>query len=219
MLVSFNCVYEIGYYENDMHAAKNEVAPVLSPQTERFRAYPIGAAWGWGPAIGAFGLSVAVVLFHLPTSVCVAMIATWLVVLLVTRITFYAYNRLPSERRVFVYPCLQVLKYGAIFPVLGANMFGTLLVASQITTMWVTYLVYRFDGDQKKLPREQLRAAAFTVGLLLLFAARWTWNRTNSQASFVDVDWLTLALIIAWLAARIAKASAMKQIKKGVASA
>lgn len=54
--VSFNAVYELGYWENDFVAARKEAAPNVSPQMQKFQDYPLRpAAWIWAACLGALG--------------------------------------------------------------------------------------------------------------------------------------------------------------------
>jgi hypothetical protein len=218
-LISFNCVYEIGYFENDMHAARKEAKSVLSGQVEAFRHYPVGMGWLWGVALGGLGAWAARYLFSQPDGTILPLLAVWFAVLLTTRFVFFIYNRLPTQRRMFVYPCLQILKYGAIFAVFSANPFGALLVLSQILLMWVTYLVYRLGGDQRKLERESLRAAIFAIGLVIGIAAR---SHAAGAPRSVAMGWdnaLCLLAILTWLVFRIGKSFAMTMIKSRQVSA
>ena len=215
LLVSFTCIYEIGYFENDMHAALKEAKPVLSDKVAAFQAYPIRAAWPWGIVLGAAGLIVAALLFGTSFQAMLPIFGAWIAVLIAVRIIFFVYNRMPTQKRMFVYPLLQLLKYGAIIAVFSANAFGALLIASQITTMWVTYLVYRLGGDHKKLAREAFRATIFALGALLLLAGRWRGATATGLASLGigRADWLCLLAILVWLALRMAKSAAMTRIK------
>lgn len=219
LLLSLMAVYEIGYYENDMHAAQFEVDPALDPAVARFRDYPIRfQAWVWSVGLAAAGLAAAVLLGELATDEVLAAGLSWGLLLVVLRVVFYVYNRTPVEVRTFLYPVLQGLKYGAVFLVFVPTVVGVLLVTSQIAAMWATYVVYRLDGRKEALDRDLFRTASFlvTAGLLGV-AALVHGGLLVEDATREHANEICFFAALLWSLARISKAPLMRRLRPGAA--
>jgi len=215
LLLSLMAVYEIGYYENDMHASAFEERPSLGDEVSRFREYPIKVqAWVWAVGAAAAGLWVAVLLGELRPDEIVAAGGSWVGLLLVLRALFYVYNRTRVEHRTFLYPALQALKYGAVFLVFVPTVVGVVLVMSQIMAMWATYVVYRLDGRKDGLDRDLFRTAAFVVVVGLLGVSSLV-HGGLLDAGRGRANVVCCAVALLWSAARIAKAPVMRRIRPG----
>lgn len=205
LALSLMCVYEIGYYENDMVAARSEAAPTLSRQAARFRSFPIQpAAWMWALAAAAAGVAVSVYAGVAAFSGLEAMLV-WVGALALLRLLFMAYNRSPLRRRVILYPFLQLMKYVPVLVLVHATVFGAVLVACQVATMWVTYLIYRLGGDKTRFLREEFRTILFVAATGLLL--------TSLPVSELG-GWTPLALMLAWSAARLGKARVLDLVRR-----
>jgi hypothetical protein len=204
LVLSFMCVYEIGYYENDFVGANLENAPTLLPSVAAYRHYPIQiGAWVWALVTGFAGISLGVHSGVIALDIYQAC-AAWLAILIVTRSTFFIYNRRPAEARVFMYVMLQVEKYGLIFILLKPSLIGMVMVASHVTVMWMVYIVYRVGGKRTDLRKEMLRAVVFGFSAALLYLA---------DPQIYDGEALPFALIVMWSALRIAKAPLMRYMR------
>jgi hypothetical protein len=173
-VMSFMCVYEIGYYQNDMVAARKEASPTLSSVSQRYQSYPIlPGAWTWSLLFAGTGILLAWWLAALRGPLLLHSVA-WVSLLLATYFTFCFYNLQPTSRRTYVYPLLQFEKYGAPFLIVGPTLVGGLLVFCQITTMWTTYLIYRLTKDRESFARhrELYRAVLFVFGLTIMVAIK-----------------------------------------------
>lgn len=215
LLLSLMAVYEIGYYENDMHASKTEERPVLGEAVARFREYPIRVqSWVWAVGAAAAGLWLAVLFGELRPDEVLGAGLSWAGLLLALRALFYVYNRTRVEFRTLLYPALQALKYGAVFLVFVPTVVGVVLVMSQIMAMWATYVVYRLDGRKDGLDRDLFRTAAFVVVVGLLGVSSLVHGGLlDAGRGQANVFCCVLALL--WSAARIAKAPVMARIRPG----
>ncbi|WP_432503630.1 hypothetical protein [Kineococcus arenarius] len=219
LLLSVMSVYEIGYFENDMHAAKFEERPVLDPSVSRYRDYPIRVqAWIWSAASAAAGLGAAVLLGELDADELLRAGTSWALLLVVLRAVFYLYNRMKTGARVFVYPVLQVLKYGAVFLVFVPTALGVALVMGQITAMWATYVVYRLGGRKGALDRDLFAVAAFLVGAGLLGMASVTHGRVLEDDGRGLENPVPLVAALLWSLARAGKAPVMRAVRAGLVS-
>ena len=195
--VSLHAVYEIGYFENDFHAAKREVAPSLSPGAAHFNGFPLERhAWGWAAFLGT-AASLSMAMMAGPTwAVFLRCELSWAIVLGVTRISFYAYNRQPVSRRLFIYPLLQACKTLGVLAVLPASVMGVALLSAQIVAMWMNYTVYRLAGLRSEVNVDAVRLAVFLIFAAGLALAQPRLLITPGPAA--------TGIIVSWLAWRVA---------------
>ena len=203
--ISRMCVYEVGYFENDMFAAGREKAPTLSENVERFRSYPIEpAAWIWAIVTGALGVIVAQKAGAALRLDVASSIVVWTATLFLLRLTFFCYNRLQPKMRVLIYPLLQAFKYVPIFLLVPPTAVGVILILAQVVTMATIYLVYRFYGDHQRIRRETLRTILFAVSAPVILGV---FPVTGVEHGF------TLVLALIWSAARVAKPLVMDALR------
>ncbi|WGD28997.1 hypothetical protein AncyloWKF20_14530 [Ancylobacter sp. WKF20] len=195
LFVSMLAVYEIGYFENDQVAAAREANPTLTPMAARFRDFPLARhAWSWAIALGLVGALLASLRLTggvFDSDLFAILAGVWIVVLLVVRGLFAAYNRLPEARRIFVYPLLQAAKLLAPLLLIPGLALGAALLLAQTVAMWMTYAVYRAGGDKAMVPRETVRLTAFlalAAGTLLA-----------SPSGTLHTEAVAGVLILAWL--------------------
>ncbi|WP_369069843.1 hypothetical protein [Kineococcus terrestris] len=215
LLLSLMAVYEIGYHENDVHAANFEERPVLDPQVSRYLDYPIRTqAWVWALGAAAAALGVAVALGELAREELLRAGLSWLVLLVVLRAVFWAYNRVRVHARVFLYPVLQVLKYGAVFLVFVPTTVGVVLVLSQVMAMWAVYVVYRLGGRKEDLDRDLFGSVAFLVAAALLLMADLVHGGLSHEgAGHASIAETTFALALLWALARTGKGPLMRRLR------
>lgn len=180
--ISFNSVYEIGYWENDFVAAQREKKPNVSPKMQRFKNYPVHiGGWVWGVVLGGIGALIMYVsglaspvrsiveLIGLPAITTIpAMIAAWILVLIVQRIAFNIHNSIKPDSRIYSFFALHAYKlviYAIMFP---ATIAGAFILVSQIFRHWINYVVYRFDGAKARTPKGNVRPF-FLVSLTLIY--------------------------------------------------
>lgn len=205
MMLSVMCIYEIGYHENDTIGATREASPTLTAASRRFGRYPIEpGAWLWAAASGAAGLYVAGQFALLSLGWAYAAMV-WIVVLLSIRLTFYVYNRLPPEARIYLYALLQVEKTALVFLLLLPTTIGMVLVASHIVAMWVVYLLYRLGAKKEKVDRESLRFVVLAV---------LTGCVAVADPSTFHGEGTAMGLILGWSVLRMVKAPLMRSLRR-----
>jgi len=205
MMLSMMCIYEIGYHENDTVGAAREVKPTLTASSRRFGHYPIEpGAWLCAAASGAAGVYLAD-RFLLLSLGWIDSAMVWIAVLLSMRLTFYAYNRLPPEARIYLYALLQMEKTALVFLLLLPTTIGMLLVASHVVAMWVIYLLYRLGARKEKVDRESLRFVVFAVLTVCL---------ALSNPSAFHGEGTAMGLILGWSVLRMAKAPLMRSLRR-----
>jgi hypothetical protein len=173
--VSFNAVYEIGYWENDFVASAREEKPAVNPGMERFRHYPIKDAWSWGLGLGAIGALIAVLaglpshfdavvetwlpgLAPLPAGARPAIVfaldfVAWAIVLVIQRRLFKLHNEIRPRLRIYTFWMLHAFKLTAYAAIFAMTLSGALVVIAQVFRHWTHYLVYRFNGEKAAAPK------------------------------------------------------------------
>lgn len=181
LLISFWCIYEIGYYENDRVAEKYEEKPKLSITYHTYKhvmetRYP----WLWAGIFGILGVALLTkgqditLLFSLdPYSSKFEAISPillpsifWLGFLLLLRFCFWGYNHLNKYTRTWLYLPLQSFRYYGFLAVTATNIVGTSLLSSHILARSMLYIVYRYSGGNvdnwpKQIPEKLLRWSIF----------------------------------------------------------
>jgi hypothetical protein len=204
-VLSFMCVYEIGYFENDMRAARSEKSPVLTDQVHRFHGYRIEPyAWIYAIVFAGIGASIIVYTGSLPHHGVWVRSALWIAILVSVRIVFRIYNNKNENDRPTLYFVLQLFKYGSVLVIFAPTIFGVVITSSQIVAISLVYWVYRAGGRQKSLNREKIRLTlAFGFGALLALGGATT-----------SIDSLVAALIAgAWLLLRLGKPALMSYLR------
>ena len=115
LVLSFWCIYEIGYIENEQIAEKYEVKPKLSATYQRYiKRFDPWLPWFWATFFAVPGLilltSVETIEYsrHLSFlqinfSPLIIVAGLWLVFLLAVRLTFGIYNLIDVDK-----PCLAI---------------------------------------------------------------------------------------------------------------
>lgn len=137
LLVSFWCVYEIGYLENDRVAERYEDDPVLPARP--LPRHPVAlTAWIWSIATGAIG--VALVAGDDPLETGLA----WALLLVGLRLVYLGYNHVDKGTRQVLYALLQALRLLApivVVPVAAAGLLALLIVSWSRSMLYVVYRV------------------------------------------------------------------------------
>ena len=207
LTLSFWCVYDYGYYENDFVAAKYEKDPVLS---DKYHSELTEVVW-WQPWLwailfacaGVVGLDNGVVLdsqvFNLNGLGALAAqriysyLPLWLGFLLISRFVFFVYNYVNKQTRIWLYPLLQFSRYAGLLFLLPINLVGVSAILSQVFARSTSYVVYRFAGDNNWPDFQDLFLRWFLFIAILSMAAfaqsapevLYSW-----QALFIGTWWL-----------------------------
>lgn len=170
LVLSYWCIYEIGYQAKDNHA-------------------PWPWVWAMGLAMPAcFLLASAQPDAQLSSVWQVVMNASvvWLAFLAGVRLTFAIYNRFNLEARMWLYPFLQIQKMFGFAVLISINQVGALLLLALIVSQWIEYCIYRCGGDRHQFPTSVSRLMIFT----LLFAGA----AVSTQTPESMISWQTLAI-------------------------
>jgi phosphoserine phosphatase len=198
LYASLYCIYELGYWNNDHRAARSEAKPTVSPQAARFADYPIQRAWLWAALLGAAGLAVAHgVDAPIRDGSLGLHVLAWAAVLAGLHACFTLFNRLPVQRRLFVFPWLHAFKAFACAVIVPLTPLGILLLAAQVASQTGVYYAYRRLGSARGYNRQIFRAlffGFFALATLAVYPDSW-------RAVFS----LQSGLIGAWLAWRMAE--------------
>ncbi len=184
LVVSYWCIYEIGYQENDLVGEKYEKKPILSENYSLYKSrlnLNTPAPWYWATAIALPALlllemsklSVASTqaAFSLVTQqgpqLLMSDMTIWIIFLVAVRLTFWLYNQFNEEARIWIYPFLQVQKLFGFTLLLGIGPVGSMLLLSLCISRWLHYAIYRCGGDRWRF---QLNLSCLFIFTMLLFS-------------------------------------------------
>ena len=194
LLLSLGCIYEIGYYENDI-VASEEDHPVLTDKEWRYIDYPIRSrAWLWAGTLLIIAEAALILEGIVLWTNAFRLAAAWMILLLSLRIVFRFYNRLSVELRLFVYPLLQAIKYFSPLIFFALSATGFCLLLSQIFVMSINYAGYRLCKKREFIDRDIWRALVFASLCLCLLAS----GRSLEPSS-------SIIFVFSWLAIRVCK--------------
>ncbi|ACC78813.1 HAD family hydrolase [Nostoc punctiforme] len=204
LLLSFWCIYELGYIENDIVAEKFEKKPTLSETYQRYKnRVNTWQPWVWALAFAVPGILILELTKIVSSNVSLVAkvsaidlktalidMASWIGLLLVVRVTFFIYNYIDKQTRSWLHLVLQAYKCFGFLVVTKTNIIGSMLFASQVISRWIPYFVHRYSKSEwlKELPNEILRAFVF-VFLVIAIAL-------GTQNIFILVSWQTLVIFI-----------------------
>ena len=157
---SFWCIYEYGYYENDLVAAKYESQPNVSDTYHDSQVtMNWWQPWLWSLFLGAVGALFLVssqgktpiteVVTNIKTSISLPF-GLWTASLIISRLCFWVYNYVNKQTRIWLYVVLQFSRYCGFLIVTGTNLIGMSLIFAQILSRSISYLVYRYAGGNKE---------------------------------------------------------------------
>ena len=195
LLVSFWCMYETGYYENDQVAEKYEERPKLASTYYDHKEMMAGnSPWLWSFAFGLAGvillekaqgvrylfnaapLELKIASFH----PALLMMCYWTALLLSARLCFWVFNNFNKHTRTWLYILLQSFRYYGFATVIYINPIGISLLSSNILARSILYVVYRYSGGESKdwpdrVPEKALRCLIFVFleGAISFGAQSW----------------------------------------------
>lgn len=204
LVVSYWCIYEIGYQENDRIGARYEEQPTLSENYEDYnQRLNLNTLWPWLWSIGlalpgsfllamsqqaapfdsvaldgvlqALLLRVSLCLSLWPMVLVKGMI--WLAALCAVRLTFWLYNQFDESARLWIYPFLQTQRHFSLTLLLSTNHVGAVLLMSLVLSRWMQYCIYRCGGARWRFP---INAACFVL-FICLFAMLMVGGSDASQ--------------------------------------
>jgi hypothetical protein len=205
LLLSFYCIYELGYWENDRVGEKFEKNPVLSQYYHDYKGkMPLLEPWFWAfsiTVVGLFVLELSKIGID-PTqtywgleSIVPAKLAIdllfWFGALLLMRSIFWIFNHLDKQTRMWIYPLLQATKYFSFLLLVPTNVIGTMLFVSQVVSRSLPYIIYRWFGEKNKFPAhfpDRFVRLLLLVSLLICLAL-------GARNADLLLDWQVLAIV------------------------
>jgi hypothetical protein len=185
LLLSFWAVYESGYVDNDLIAARYERDPKL---TGAFReaqvATPRIAPWIWALIAGAAGVWL---LRGWSRSALIGF-GVWTAVLVATYGAFALYNRFDKRTRIWWYCGLQFARSAAFVALVPIQLVGALAIAAHVFAKWVPYYLYRISGKNWPAQSHFLPRLLFFALLCALVAVAAGWSAV--------VNWTCGALLV-----------------------
>lgn len=159
-MLSFLCIYEMGYMENDLLGERFEKNPTLSAlYIQNKQKINFWQPWLWSACFAIPGLlllhvdsQLSPLLSDAPFSAVVhngfwIKLITWTVFLVFVRIFFSFYNRIDKYSRVWLYPILQAFKSFSFLLITTTNLVGAMLFSSTILSYWLPYIIYRYTKE------------------------------------------------------------------------
>ena len=162
--ISFWCIYELGYIENDKIGEKFEDKAVLSYSYKSYEcSFKLWQPWTWSLFLSFFGIltlsqeivitgnssySVFIGQYSFDLAEILQGWLLWSTFLLVLRILFYAYNHINKQSRVWFYSLLQACRYGGYLVLLTSHIIGLSLLLSIVLTRSFQYILYRYMGGK-----------------------------------------------------------------------
>jgi len=192
LTLSYWCVYEIGYQENDTVGEKYEAKPTLSKTYNQYKSRinlhtPLPWLWAAGLAIpgcilfavsqidaplGALTGEMSVYLSSAGNDSIWPVIGRygllWMGYLGLIRGTFWIYNQLNETTRMWVYPVLQAQRLTGFAIFAHTSVVGTVLLMSYVVSRWIQYCIYRCGGDRTRFPTNVSALLLFTLLYVVL---------------------------------------------------
>jgi hypothetical protein len=161
LLVSFWAIYERGYVDNDLVAARFEAAPKLSNAFHDAPvATPVVQPWVWALLWGVGG----VLALRWPERPSMLDLLIWALVLVATHAWFTLYNRFDKSTRVWLFGGLQFARATAFAALVPVTPIGAAAIGAHVLARWVPYHVYRLaGGDWPEAPIHLMRLFFFAV--------------------------------------------------------
>ncbi|MGK7896856.1 MAG: hypothetical protein AB4372_25390 [Xenococcus sp. (in: cyanobacteria)] len=211
LIISFWCIYEYGYYENDLVAEKYEDKPQLS---KTYQSYKHNASW-WKPWIPAALFGIAGILFlevsravtsifdwgwlqntNLMSDNGISLLLYWIGFLLVSRFCFWVYNYVNKKTRIWLYLVLQITRYCGFIVVTATNIVGICALLAHIFTRSISYIMYRYSGGTKEnwpeLPEQFVKLILFIPMVIGLSLAESDWSIVLGWQTLVFLLWFLL---------------------------
>ena len=202
LMLSFWCIYETGYMENDLVAEKFEKKPKLTETYQRYKTrINLWQPWIWSVLFAIPGILLLELSKQLPNNLIlnfefISLHATnlltvgvsWVSLLVFVRVIFWVYNHIDKKTRVWLYPVLQACRCFGFLTVTVSNIVGTMIFTAHIISRWVPYIIYRYakvDGWPKNIA-QLFRVLIF--GLLIAAVALGT------QDTSIFISWQTFVI-------------------------
>jgi len=162
--ISFWCIYELGYIENDVIGDKFEEKAILSHSYKNYEhVYSSWQPWAWSIVLSLAGIitlsneqeiidglfiRLPMIDFGSKFNWTIQEIVLWVTFLVIVRITFRIYNHINKQSRVWLYSVLQAFRYCGFLAIVTTNVVGLMFLLSSILTRSIQYILYRYLGGK-----------------------------------------------------------------------
>jgi hypothetical protein len=194
LFLSFWSAYEAGYHDNDRCAARYEDDPGLTAEAMAFQ----DPWFEWKAWISAAIFGVGGILLISGWDRPVAFLI-WASTLLALRATYWLYNRIDKDTRIWLYLLLQGFRYTAFVGLVAIGPVGWAVCLSTIIPAWMDYVNYRYSRRYgiQSFPTTPTRAYRLAVLCMLLvpiimlggFSAIWTLATPVALVWFGLITW------------------------------
>ncbi len=183
LFLSMWAIYEVGYFDNDQCAVHYESDPKLTPEAQNFngRFFRL-KAWLTALVLGAIAVAC------IDLNAFPQLFAIWVLTLLALNGVYWIYNRIDKATRMWLYPLLQLFRFGALMTILPIAAVAYAAIFAQVFCRWVKYIIYRqqrsVSGGAKwpKTADQSIRVVTFLV-LALPLAIKGQWHELWVPAS------------------------------------
>lgn len=194
LVLSFWCIYEVGYMENDLVAELYEANPTLSETYQRYKQkINFREPWLWAILLALPGVLLfahdSLLRSNQPINLgqffwqtAATNLILWLGVLLSVRLAFYLYNYLDGQARIWLYPILQIHKYFGFLLITAGNSIALLYFCGRVIARWIFYFIYRNGGNTKNFPSLFTHVILFNFLLIVLSFSAGFSELFNGQA-------------------------------------
>jgi hypothetical protein len=204
LLLSFWCINEVGYYENDVVAEKYEKDPVLSDNYYQYKSsrhrMSVWLPWAYALALAIPGVIIFQLSDGAPSQILwessslleiLSHLGLWMTVLLALRSCYWIYNHLNKQTRVWIYPILQGFKYFSYLVITATNVIGAALFTAQVMARSLPYFIYRHHHTHwtDSLPWEVIRTLVFISILFTVAIGNHDFSAFVSLQTLIIFTW------------------------------
>ena len=197
LIVSFAIVYEVGYHENDYLGRRREAKPILNRERLALAGtVHEGQAWLFGALVAIPGALILAFshasAWHPSGNLAegtVLLLAIWLALLALIRVTFWLFNRIDERSRLLLHLPLQLMKGLWLVWALGLPLshVGAALLLANSMCAWIPYVIYRMGGVRWQTPDNLIRLL-----LMLLLVS----GSAAAGASDELLHWQAIAVLV-----------------------
>lgn len=170
LVLSFWCIYEVGYFENDLFELRYEAEHknvYKLKYIEKIQNFPLELfAWIWALGLGSLGIALmqreVCTSFNCLTYLA-ANVSLWAIWLISVRVIYRIYNGSDFRIRQLFFPLLQISRLAGPVLFFSVNFLGVFLIVAQVVSRWVGYLVYRGGGNPKQINQKFVRHIVFIM--------------------------------------------------------
>ncbi|MES2682300.1 MAG: haloacid dehalogenase-like hydrolase [Pseudomonadota bacterium] len=188
LFLSFWCVYEQGYVDNDHIAVRFEPDnPRPSTRAQQVYGRPHLAAGLWAMALGAGGCS----LLAIPLDVnWLQLLKIWFGALLIVVLAFGLYNRISPPSRIVLFPLLQLMRVAVLLLWTPLSLAGGLMLSAHVIVRQMQYVTYRHVDHAARVPVPNLLRLQLFLLLMVVMAL------AGAEGLLQDLG--LIAMLLAW---------------------